>query len=136
MSESRNEVKPNGAKTGKPGKKAYEKELALLHIELVKLQEWVVRTGAKICIVFEGRDGAGKGGVIKALTERVNPRIFRVIALPAPTDREKTQMYFQRYLPHLPAAGVKSSCSIAVGIAGQVSNGSWAFAPRRRCRCS
>lgn len=106
MSESRNEVKANGAKAGrKPGKKAYEKQLALLHIELVKLQEWVVRTGAKICIVFEGRDGAGKGGVIKALTERVNPRVFRVVALPAPTDREKTQMYFQRYLQHLPAAG-------------------------------
>jgi polyphosphate kinase 2 len=106
MSESRNEVKPNGAKSGdKPGKKAYEKELALLHIELVKLQEWVVRTGAKICIVFEGRDGAGKGGVIKALTERVNPRVFRVVSLPAPTDREKTQMFFQRYLSHLPAAG-------------------------------
>ncbi|AOI68500.1 polyphosphate kinase [Burkholderia ubonensis] len=114
MSEFRNEVKPHGAKAGskpgtkaaaRPGKKAYEKELALLHVELVKLQEWVVRTGAKVCIVFEGRDGAGKGGVIKALTERVSPRVFRVVALPAPTDREKTQMYFQRYLPHLPAAG-------------------------------
>ena len=85
--------------------KAYEKELARLHIELVKLQEWVVRTGAKVCIVFEGRDGAGKGGTIKAITERVSPRVFRVIALPAPSDREKTQMYMQRYLPHLPAAG-------------------------------
>ncbi|APR40354.1 polyphosphate kinase 2 [Paraburkholderia sp. SOS3] len=85
--------------------KAYEKELARLHAELVKLQEWVVQTGAKICIVFEGRDGAGKGGTIKAITERVSPRIFRVIALPAPTEREKSQMYVQRYLPHLPAAG-------------------------------
>ena len=85
--------------------KDYEKELARLHIELVKLQEWVVRTGAKVCVLFEGRDGAGKGGTIKALTERVSPRIFRVIALPAPSDREKTQMYMQRYLPHLPAAG-------------------------------
>jgi polyphosphate kinase len=85
--------------------KAYEKELARLHAELVKLQEWVVRTGAKICIVFEGRDGAGKGGTIKAITERVSPRVFRVVALPAPTDREKTQMYVQRYLPHLPAGG-------------------------------
>jgi polyphosphate kinase 2 len=86
-------------------KKRYEKELARLHVELVKLQEWVVQSGAKICVVFEGRDGAGKGGTIKAITERVSPRIFRVIALPAPTEREKTQMYIQRYLPHLPAAG-------------------------------
>ncbi|SAK48184.1 polyphosphate kinase 2 [Caballeronia ptereochthonis] len=86
-------------------RKRYEKELARLHIELVKLQEWAVRTGAKICVVFEGRDGAGKGGTIKAITERVSPRIFRVVALPAPTEREKTQMYVQRYLPHLPAAG-------------------------------
>jgi polyphosphate kinase 2 len=85
--------------------KAYEKELARLHVELVKLQEWVVQTGTKICIVFEGRDGAGKGGTIKAITERVSPRIFRVVALPAPTEREKSQMYVQRYLPHLPAAG-------------------------------
>lgn len=85
--------------------KQYEKELARLHVELVKLQQWAVHTGAKICILFEGRDGAGKGGTIKALTERVSPRIFRVIALPSPTDREKTQMYLQRYLPHLPAAG-------------------------------
>jgi polyphosphate kinase 2 len=106
MSEFRNSRKVHGAKAGERlGKSAYQKELAQLHVELVKLQEWVVRTGAKICIVFEGRDGAGKGGVIKAITERVNPRIFRVVALPAPTDREKTQMYLQRYLPHLPAAG-------------------------------
>ncbi|GAB2889702.1 polyphosphate kinase 2 [Paraburkholderia jirisanensis] len=85
--------------------KQYEKELEHLHVELVKLQEWVVQTGAKVCVVFEGRDGAGKGGTIKAITERVSPRVFRVIALPAPTDREKSQMYVQRYLPHLPAAG-------------------------------
>ncbi|GAB7540888.1 polyphosphate kinase 2 [Cupriavidus sp. 8B] len=106
MSKIRKEAKVDDSKSGnKLGNKAYQKELALLHAELVKLQEWVVKTGAKICIVFEGRDGAGKGGVIKTLTERVSPRIFRVIALPAPTDREKTQMYLQRYLPHLPAAG-------------------------------
>ncbi|SAL23800.1 polyphosphate kinase [Caballeronia turbans] len=86
-------------------RKQYEKELARLHVELVKLQEWAVHTGAKVCVVFEGRDGAGKGGTIKAITERVSPRIFRVVALPAPTEREKTQMYVQRYLPHLPAAG-------------------------------
>lgn len=85
--------------------KAYEKALYDLHIELVKLQEWTKQSGAKICILFEGRDGAGKGGAIKAITERVSPRVFRVIALPAPTERERSQMYVQRYLPHLPAAG-------------------------------
>ena len=90
---------------GRLSNKQYEKELRVLHGELVKLQEWAVQTGAKVCVVFEGRDGAGKGGTIKAITERVSPRVFRVIALPAPTDREKTQMYMQRYLPHLPAAG-------------------------------
>ena len=86
-------------------RKEYEKELAKLHVELVKLQEWVKQEGAKICIVFEGRDGAGKGGTIKAITERVSPRVFRVVALPAPTEREKSQMYAQRYLVHLPSAG-------------------------------
>ena len=85
--------------------KAYERELKKLHVELVKLQQWVVAKGLKVCILFEGRDGAGKGGTIKAITERVSPRVFRVVALPAPTEREKTQMYAQRYLPHLPAAG-------------------------------
>jgi len=85
--------------------KEYRKALFPLHVELVKLQEWVVQTGAKVCILFEGRDGAGKGGTIKALTERASPRVFRVVALPAPTEREKSQMYVQRYLPHLPAAG-------------------------------
>jgi polyphosphate kinase len=87
------------------GSRAYEQELRKLHIELVKLQEWVQRTGAKVCILFEGRDGAGKGGTIKAITERVSPRVFRVVALPAPGEREKSQMYMQRYVPHLPAAG-------------------------------
>src|SRR5215468_2387042 len=86
-------------------RKQYEKQLAKLHVELVKLQEWVKQKGLKACVVFEGRDGAGKGGTIKALTERVSPRVFRVVALPAPTEREKSQMYVQRYLPHLPAAG-------------------------------
>jgi len=85
--------------------KGYEKELAKLHEELVKLQEWVKYKGLKVCVIFEGRDGAGKGGVIKAITERVSPRVFRVVALPSPTEREKTQMYSQRYIPHLPAAG-------------------------------
>nr|WP_315592406.1 polyphosphate kinase 2 [uncultured Cupriavidus sp.] len=87
------------------GRKEYDKALSELHVELVHMQNWVKATGAKICIVFEGRDGAGKGGTIKAITERVSPRIFRVIALPAPTEREKSQMYMQRYIPHLPAAG-------------------------------
>jgi polyphosphate kinase 2 len=85
--------------------KEYQHELRDLHGELVSLQEWVKATGAKICVVFEGRDTAGKGGTIKAITERVSPRVFRVVALPAPTEREKSQMYIQRYVPHLPAAG-------------------------------
>ena len=86
-------------------RKVYEKELSRLHVELVRLQEWIKYKGLKVCVVFEGRDGAGKGGTIKAITERVSPRVFRVLALPAPTEREKSQMYVQRYLPHLPAAG-------------------------------
>jgi len=86
-------------------RKDYETRMAKLHEELVQLQLWVQKTGAKVCIIFEGRDGAGKGGTIRALTERVSPRVFRVVALPAPTEREKSQMYIQRYLPYLPAAG-------------------------------
>src|SRR5271170_6965268 len=86
-------------------RKEYERELAKLHGELVKLQLWVVAKGLKVVVVFEGRDGAGKGGVIKAITERVSPRVFRVVALPAPTEREKSQMYVQRYMSHFPAAG-------------------------------
>jgi polyphosphate kinase 2 len=105
---SRKKTSAASAEAAAPGKlkrKEYDQELAKLHVELVRLQEWVKATGAKVCIVFEGRDGAGKGGTIKAITERVSPRVFRVIALPAPSDREKSQMYAQRYLPHLPAAG-------------------------------
>ena len=86
-------------------RKPYEEELRKLHVELVKLQQWVVHKGLKVCIVFEGRDGAGKGGSIKAITDRVSPRVFRVVALPAPTERQKSQMYMQRYVPHFPAAG-------------------------------
>jgi polyphosphate kinase 2 len=93
------------AKPEKLSNKDYEKALRDLHVELVKLQEWVKHAGLKVCILFEGRDGAGKGGTIKAITERVSPRVFRVVALPAPTEREKSQMYIQRYVPHLPAAG-------------------------------
>jgi polyphosphate kinase 2 len=85
--------------------KSYARKLKKLHIELVKLQEWVRHKGLKVCVLFEGRDGAGKGGTIKAITERVSPRVFRVVALPAPSDREKSQMYVQRYTPHLPGAG-------------------------------
>jgi len=86
-------------------RKEFEAELEKLQIELVKMQEWVKTTGAKICVVFEGRDAAGKGGIIKRITERTSPRVFRVVALGTPTEREKSQMYFQRYIPHLPAAG-------------------------------
>jgi len=86
-------------------RKDYEKELDKLHVELVHLQEWVKAKGLKVCIVFEGRDGAGKGGVIKAITERVSPRVFRVVALSAPTEREKSQIYAQRYMSYVPAAG-------------------------------
>src|SRR2546430_130367 len=86
--------------------KQYELEMRVLHGELVAMQEWVKASGAKICIVFEGRDTAGKGGTIKRITERVSPRVFRVVALPAPTEREKSQMYIQRYLPHFPAPAV------------------------------
>ena len=96
----RGEARPERLK-----RKDYEKELAKLHVELVKLQEWVKQERLKICVVFEGRDGAGKGGTIKAITERVSPRVFRVVALPAPSEREQTQMYAQRYLVHLPAGG-------------------------------
>ena len=89
----------------KLSRKEFESELEKLQVELVKLQEWVKVSGAKVCVIFEGRDAAGKGGIIKRLTERTSPRVFRVVALQSPTEREKSQMYFQRYMPHLPAAG-------------------------------
>jgi polyphosphate kinase 2 len=91
--------------TEKLGRKRYEHELARLQGELVRVQEWVVREGAKVCVLFEGRDTAGKGGVIKRIVDRVSPRVFRVVALPTPTEREKSQMYMQRYMSHMPAAG-------------------------------
>jgi polyphosphate kinase 2 len=91
--------------TAKLGRKEYERELRRLHGELVAMQEWVKASHAKVCLVFEGRDTAGKGGTIKAITERVSPRVFHVVALPAPTEREKSQMYLQRYIQHFPAAG-------------------------------
>jgi len=91
--------------TPKLGKKEYEAELFKLQVELVKLQDWVKKTGARIVILFEGRDAAGKGGIIKRILERVSPRVFRLVALPAPTERQKTQIYAQRYIEHLPAGG-------------------------------
>jgi polyphosphate kinase 2 len=97
-------AKPNEA-TASLSKKDYERELYKLQVELVKLQEWVKKESTKIIVVFEGRDAAGKGGVIKRITERVSPRVFRLVALPAPTEREKTQMYMQRYVAELPAGG-------------------------------
>ena len=96
--------KRKGGQQEEMSRKDYEKELKKLHVELVKLQDWVRHKDLKICVVFEGRDGAGKGGVIKAITERVSPRTFRVVALQAPTEREKSQMYVQRYIRHFPAA--------------------------------
>jgi polyphosphate kinase 2 len=97
--------KPSTEKPKKISNADYEKKLALQQIELVKLQEWIKHTGQRVAIVFEGRDAAGKGGTIKRITEALNPRICQVVALPAPTERQKTQWYFQRYVAHLPAAG-------------------------------
>jgi polyphosphate kinase 2 len=108
LSNNKQDKKRASAASGKPDKlkrKDFEKRLAKLQAELVKLQAWVQHKGLKVVVIFEGRDAAGKGGVIKRITERVSPRIFRVVALPAPTEREKTQMYVQRYIPHLPAGG-------------------------------
>jgi polyphosphate kinase 2 len=116
MKSEKKEAKPNARKNGKQNgkvadasadlkRKAYEKELERLHGELVELQDWVVAKGLRAIVVFEGRDGAGKGGMIKAITERVSPRVFRVYALPAPNDQEKSQLYLQRYVRHFPSAG-------------------------------
>src|SRR3954466_15867512 len=94
-----------GSESTKLKNKQYEKELKKLQVELCHLQEWAKATGARIILLFEGRDAAGKGGIIKAITERVSARVFKVLALAAPTEREKTQMFIQRYIPHFPAAG-------------------------------
>ncbi|MDG5977596.1 hypothetical protein H010_20231 [Hydrogenophaga taeniospiralis CCUG 15921] len=96
---------PEALRQQKENRRTYFRELFRLQAELVKLQDWVQATGHKVVIVFEGRDAAGKGGVIKRITQRLNPRVARVVALPAPSDRERTQWYFQRYVPHLPAGG-------------------------------
>lgn len=98
-------MREQGEPRAKMSRKEFEAELEKLQIELVKLQEWVKFTGAKICVLFEGRDAAGKGGIIKRITERTSPRVFRVVALTAPTEKEKSQMYVQRYISHLPSAG-------------------------------
>ena len=95
----------HGDRVEKLKRKTYEKELQKLQVKLCELQAWIRHTGHRVIIVFEGRDAAGKGGTIRALTERVSPRVFRVVALPAPSDREKTEMYMQRYIQHFPAAG-------------------------------
>ena len=92
-------------KPGKMKRKEFEKELEKLQVELVKLQRWVVHEGLRVIIVFEGRDAAGKGGTIKRIVDRVSPRVFRIVALPTPTEREKSEMYIQRYMAHFPAAG-------------------------------
>ena len=113
MYEKRNnkayDVQTDWAKQQAPGpklkRKEFEEEISKLHAELVKLQLWVKHSGARIVVVFEGKDAAGKGGVIKRITERVSPRVFRVVALPTPSERERSQIYFQRYFEHLPAAG-------------------------------
>ncbi len=108
MSKSKSDSKKKSLKKGKRkrlNKRVYESELERLQAELVKLQEWVTSQGLAVCVLFEGRDAAGKGGAIKRIAERTNPRVVKVVALGTPTEREKTQWYFQRYVPHLPAAG-------------------------------
>ncbi|MFP5208961.1 MAG: polyphosphate kinase 2 [Acidobacteriota bacterium] len=105
MATNGNNAHKNGKNRKVLSNKEYERELRRLQVELCKLQDWVKYAGLRVVIIFEGRDAAGKGGTIRAITERLNPRIFRVVALPAPSDREKSQMYLQRYVPHFPAAG-------------------------------
>jgi hypothetical protein len=120
---------PDNDEKPKLKRKQYEKELRRLQAELCKLQEWVKFKGLRIMIVFEGRDGAGKGGTIKAITERVSPRVFRVVALPAPTEREKSQLYIQRYMEHFPASG-EIIILTAVGTTAPAWSMSWDFAPK------
>ena len=105
MEKKKEQEKDKSKGKGKLGKKEYEQELARLQVELVKLQEWIKHKGLKVIVIFEGRDAAGKGGSIKRITQSLSPRVCPVVALPAPTEREKTQWYFQRYVQHLPAAG-------------------------------
>ncbi len=102
---SKDNDKNQEQQSGKMKRKEFEKELEKLQVELVKLQRWVVQEGLRVIIVFEGRDAAGKGGTIKRIVDRVSPRVFRVVALPTPTEREKSEMYIQRYMAHFPTAG-------------------------------
>src|SRR5215469_8038263 len=104
MAKTRN-IKHDGDPPDKLERKVYEKELEALQVELCHLQEWMQQSGERAIVIFEGRDGAGKGGTIRAITERVSPRVYRVVALPKPSDREKSQLYMQRYIEHFPAAG-------------------------------
>ena len=105
MAKGESQTSENAAERGGLKRKQYDKELGKLQAELCRLQDWVKHKGLRVIVVFEGRDAAGKGGTIRAITERVSPRVFRVVALPAPSDREKSQMYMQRYMQHFPAAG-------------------------------
>ena len=116
-------------------RRVYFQQLFRLQAELVKLQDWVVATGQKVLILFEGRDAAGKGGAIKRISQKLNPRVCRVVALPAPNDRERTQWYFQRYVSHLPPPA-KSFCSTAVGTTARASSGSWGSVRPRSMRSS
>jgi polyphosphate kinase 2 len=97
--------KKGNKKPGRMSRQVFDRELAKLQVELCTLQSWVKEKGLRVVVLFEGRDAAGKGGVIKRITERVSPRVFRIVALPAPSERQKSQLYMQRYVPHLPAAG-------------------------------
>jgi polyphosphate kinase 2 (PPK2 family) len=133
--EARDGAKAKDGSTNKMKRKDYESELHKLQIRLCTLQDWVKEKGLRVVIVFEGRDAAGKGGTIKALTERVSPRVFRVIALPAPSDREKSQMYIQRYIERFPAAG-EIVISIAAGTTERALSTSWDFAATRNTSVS
>ena len=124
------------AQRGTLDRRTYFRELLRLQRELIKLQDWVVHQKLKLVVLFEGRDAAGKGGVIKRITQRLNPRVCRVVALPAPTDRERTQWYFQRYVDALAGGPAKSCCSTAAGTTAPASSASWASAPRPSTRSS
>ena len=132
---SKKDNQPNGAREKMPAKK-YARELRKLQAELCHLQDWVKHKGLRVIVIFEGRDGAGKGGTIRAITERVSPRVFRVVALPAPSDREKSQMYMQRYFGHFPAAGEVVIFDRSWYNRARAWNMSWAFAVRNNTACS
>ena len=138
MAEKKNGKATSAKRTGSPKqleKKNYEKELRRLQVELVQLEEWIRHHNLRVVVVFEGRDTAGKGGIIKRITALLNPRYCRVVALTAPTEREKTQWYFQRYVEHLPSAGEMVLFDRA-GTTARVSSASWASALTRSTRSS